>query len=79
MFNGVLHCVSVLFLLSFWCPCMVINVSIQYNGGLLPDIILLTQPPTFVWFDGTIIVYYYYPLNYVSQYVLLCLMIMIGD
>ena len=22
---------------------MVINVSVQYNGGLLPDIILLTQ------------------------------------
>ena len=22
-----------------WCPCMTINVSIQYNGGLLPDII----------------------------------------
>ena len=26
-----------------WCPCMVINISVQYNGGLLPDIILLTQ------------------------------------
>ena len=26
----------------FWCPYMVINVSVQYNGGLLPDIILLT-------------------------------------
>ena len=35
--------VSVLFLLFFWCPCMAINVSVQYNGGLLPDIILLTQ------------------------------------
>ena len=23
---------------------MAINVSVQYNGGLLPDIILLTQP-----------------------------------
>ena len=22
---------------------MVINISVQYNGGLLPDIILLTQ------------------------------------
>ena len=31
--------VSVLFLLFFWCPCMAINVSVQYNGGLLPDII----------------------------------------
>ena len=27
----------------FWCPCMAINVSVQYDGGLLPDIILLTQ------------------------------------
>ena len=27
----------------FWCPCIAIDVSVQYNGGLLPDIILLTQ------------------------------------
>ena len=26
-----------------WCPCMAINVSVQYDGGFLPDIILLTQ------------------------------------
>ena len=41
----VYYIVSVLFLLFFWCPCMAINVSsvIQYNGGLLPDIIMLTQ------------------------------------
>ena len=32
MCDGVLHC-----------PCMAINVSVQYNGGLLPDIVLLTQ------------------------------------
>ena len=32
-----------IFSLFFWCPCMAINVSVQYNGGLLPDIILLTQ------------------------------------
>ena len=32
------------FVLFFvWCLCMAINVSVQYNGGLLPDIILLTQ------------------------------------
>ena len=37
------HIVSVLFLLFFWCPCVAINVSVQYNGGLLPGIILLTQ------------------------------------
>ena len=35
---------DVLFLLPFcWCPCMAINVSVQYDGGFLPDIILLTQ------------------------------------
>ena len=39
----VYYIVSVLFLLFFWCPCMAIDVSVQYNGGLLPDIILLTQ------------------------------------
>ena len=27
----------------FLCPCMAINVSVQYNGGLLHGIILLTQ------------------------------------
>ena len=32
-----------LWLLFFWYPCMAINVSVQYNGGLLPDIILLTR------------------------------------
>ena len=42
MFDGVILIVPVLFLLAFWCPCMAINVSIQYNGGLLPDT-LLTQ------------------------------------
>ena len=30
-------------LMFFWCPFMAINVSVQYNGGLLPDIILLAQ------------------------------------
>ena len=35
--------VFVLFLLSFWCPCMTIKVNMQYNGGVLRDIILLTQ------------------------------------
>ena len=42
MFDAVLHCFCFVFVC--WCPCMAINVSvIQYNGGLLPDIILLTQ------------------------------------
>ena len=39
MFDNVLQLV----LLFFWCPCMAINVSIQYNSGFLPGIILLTQ------------------------------------
>ena len=39
----VYYIVFVLFLLFFWCPCMAINVSVQYNGGPLPDMILLTQ------------------------------------
>ena len=29
--------------LQLWYPCLAINVNVQYNGGLLPDIILLTQ------------------------------------
>ena len=36
------YIVSVLFFLFVWCPGMAIN-KCQYNGGLLPDIILLTQ------------------------------------
>ena len=39
----VYYIVSVLFLLFFWCPCMATNVSVQYNGGLLPDIVMLAQ------------------------------------
>ena len=38
---------------------------------VIPDKLLLTQAPTiFVWFYGTITIvyYYYYPLNYVLQY-----------
>ena len=40
-----LYCLMhVLFCFPFcWCPCMAINVSVQYDGGFLPDIILLTQ------------------------------------
>ena len=45
---------------------MAINVFVQYNGAeFLPDNLLLIQAPIFVWFDGTIIVHYYYPLDYV--------------
>ena len=50
------------------------RVGNQYDddGGLLPDILLLTQATIFVWFDGTLIVYYYYPLNYVLHCLLVC-------
>ena len=37
------YIVSVSCFMSVWCPCMAINVSVQHNGELLPDIILLTQ------------------------------------
>ena len=43
MCDGVYYIVSGLFSMFFWCPCMAINVNVQYNGGLLPGIILLTQ------------------------------------
>ena len=39
MCDGVLHCLCFA-ITFFWCPCM---ANVQYNGGLLPDIILLTQ------------------------------------
>ena len=39
----VYYIVSGLFLMFFWCPCMAINVNVQYNGGLLPDIILFVD------------------------------------
>ena len=50
---------------------MVINISVQYNGGFLPDIILLTQgyytirepgqiPCSGFVFIAYVTVYYYY-------------------
>ena len=41
MVSNVLQCFSLSIL--FWCPCLAINISVQYNGGFLLDIILLTQ------------------------------------
>ena len=38
LFDDVLVCLP-----FCWCPCMAINVSVQYDGGFLPNIILLTQ------------------------------------
>ena len=42
MCDGILHCLCFVFN-DFLVYCMAINVNVQYNGGLLPDIILLTQ------------------------------------
>ena len=39
----VYYIVSGLLLMFLWCPCMAINVNVEYNGGFLPDIILWTQ------------------------------------
>ena len=37
------HCIRTSLLeLMFWRPYMVINVTVQCNGGLLPDILMLT-------------------------------------
>ena len=38
-----LQCTTVVMLGYDWWLCMVINISVQYNGGFLPDVILLTQ------------------------------------
>ena len=46
-FDVVLHCSCFVFAFV-WCTCMAIDVSVSYNGGLLPDILLLTQAPIFV-------------------------------
>ena len=54
---------------------MAINVIVQYNGGFLPDKLLLTQATALVWFDGTIIAYDYYLFDY---YVLHCLSFLSG-
>ena len=38
-----LQCTTVVMLGYDWWLRMVININVQYNGGFLPDIILLTQ------------------------------------
>ena len=49
---------------------MAINVFVQYNNDRsLPDNLLLTQAPIFVWFDGT---------NILMSHVL-CLVALHGD
>ena len=38
-----MYYIAVVMLDYDWWLCMVINISVQYNGRFLPDIILLTQ------------------------------------
>ena len=52
---------------------MVINVIVQYNGGSVSYILLLTQAPVFCmvrWHYYLILLLY--PLNYVLQCLLFC-------
>ena len=62
---------------------MAINVIVQYNGGFIRDILLLTQAPIVVWSNGTIIVLYIIStiFNYLLHCLLLlfCLMALHGD
>ena len=41
--STILLCTTVFMFCYDWWLCMGINISVQYNGGFLPDIILLTQ------------------------------------
>ena len=60
---------------------MVINISVQYNGGFLPDIILLTQGyyqwgtrlNTMYWLSFVLIAFVMYITTTMSDGVLSCL------
>ena len=38
----IMYCIVFCFVFV-WCPCVAINVSVQYNARFLPDLILLTR------------------------------------
>ena len=42
-------CITVVMLSYDWWLCMVINISVQYSGGLLPDIIILLTQGYYQW------------------------------
>ena len=76
-FDDVLHCLRFVFAFV-WCTCMAINnVSVSYNGGFLPDILLLTQAPIFVWFDGN--TEYYIITALLTIYYSVFCFVMFGD
>ena len=59
---------------------MAINGIVQYTSVFLPDILLFTQAPILVWFDGTIIDISTILLTmYYSVYVMLGLVALHGD
>ena len=47
-----LQCTTVVMLGYDWWLCMVIDISVLYNGGFLPDILLLTQGYTTIGEPG---------------------------
>ena len=56
MFDGVLHCLCFVFTVFFVSlHDVAINGIVQSTSGFLPYILLFTQAPILVWFDGTII------------------------
>ena len=58
---------------------MAMNDNVSYNGGLLSDILLLTQAPIFVRFGGNIILLLPSLLYTRVASVLLCLVALHGD
>ena len=64
---------------------MAINISVQYNGGLLPDVILLTQgwEPVLIlcrdsFFTVYKTVYYYYHVGCCTTLFLFCFYFLSG-
>ena len=62
-----------------WCPCMAINVIVQYNGGFLPDILLLTQAPTFVQYGSMALLLYTNTTLLTMCYSVFCLVMFGGS
>ena len=60
---------------------MVIKLNVQYDGGFLPNILLLTQASIVVRFDGIIVVTTFLIVYQVlcCLFVLLCLVARHGD
>ena len=55
-----------------------INLNEQYNGGFLPEILMLTHAPIVVWLDDIIIVPGILLLYLFNYYVLDCLLVLVA-